>query len=82
MDKDSSEAKKFLKQQEKATSSASGSSAQKSGGRGGLAGIMGIISGKKPKMGCLDKSKLDWDKFVQEEGIGEELKTHNKGKDG
>jgi len=29
-----------------------------------------------------DKSKLDWDGFKHEEGISEELSTHNRGKDG
>lgn len=29
-----------------------------------------------------DKSKLDWDSFKQKEGIDEELKIHNRGKDG
>ena len=49
---------------------------------GGLNSIMGAITGKAPKMGTLDKSKMDWNKFVTEEGIKEELQTHNKGKDG
>ncbi len=78
VDKESSEAKKFLKQQEKSSIA----STKRPGGAGGLAGVVGVISGKKPKMGCLDKSKLDWNKFVQEEGIKEELETHNRGKDG
>ena len=43
---------------------------------------MGLISGKKPKLGTLDKSKMDWNTFVEQEGIKEELQTHNKGKDG
>jgi Bucentaur or craniofacial development len=43
---------------------------------------MGVISGKKPKMGTLDKSKIDWTNFVQEEGIKEDLETFNKGKEG
>jgi hypothetical protein len=34
------------------------------------------------KMGCLDKSKLDWEQFVEQEGIKEELTTFNKGKHG
>ena len=74
---DSSEAKKFLKSQE------NGAGSQETGCKrpGGLAGIVGSI-GKKQKMGVLDKSKLDWNSFVAEEGISEELKTHNKGKDG
>ncbi len=33
-------------------------------------------------MGCLDKSKLDWEQFVEQEGIKEELTTFNKGKHG
>ena len=49
---------------------------------GGLGSIMGVISGKKPKMGCLDKSKMDWNKFVEDEGIKEDLQSHNRGKDG
>ena len=77
---DSSEAKKYLKSQEEDSKAAPVSS---SGSKrpGGLAGIVGSI-GKKQKMGVLDKSKLDWNSFVSQEGISEELKTHNKGKDG
>ncbi|XP_059615972.1 craniofacial development protein 1 [Phlebotomus argentipes] len=48
---------------------------------GGLSSILGSI-GKKPKMGTLEKSKLDWDRFKNTEGINEELATFNKGKDG
>jgi len=48
---------------------------------GGLASVVGSI-GKKAKMGCLDKSKLDWNKFVEDQGIKEELSTHNRGKGG
>lgn len=48
---------------------------------GGLASVVGSI-GKKAKMGCLDKSKLDWNQFVQDEGIKEDLTTFNKGKEG
>ena len=33
-------------------------------------------------MGCLDKSKLDWNQFVTEAGIKEDLASHNRGKDG
>lgn len=74
---DSSEAQKFLKSQEAALSPNSGPAKRP----GGLAGIVGSI-GKKAKMGCLDKSKIDWNSFVDETGIKEELKTFNKGKDG
>ena len=37
---------------------------------------------QKPKLGCLDKSQLDWNSYVKENNIREELSTHNKGKDG
>ena len=85
VDKDSKEAKRFLKQQEKEKekeiSLASGSKSPLKR-PGGLGSIMGVISGKKPKMGTLEKSKMDWNKYVSEEGIKEELETHNKGKEG
>ena len=48
---------------------------------GGLSNLVNSIN-KKPKMGCLDKSKMDWDQYVAKEGIKEELETFNKGKDG
>lgn len=77
---DSSEAKKYLKSQEEdsKTTPVSSTGTKRPGG---LAGIVGSI-GKKQKMGVLDKSKLDWNSFVSQEGISEELKTHNKGKEG
>jgi len=70
---DSKEAAKFLSGETSSSSTTKRS--------GGLAGVVGSIT-KKPKMGCLDKSKLDWNQFVQEKNIREELSTHNKGKDG
>jgi len=74
VDVESEEAKKFLKKQEEV---------EKKGVKrtGGLASVVGNI-GKKTKMGCLDKSKLDWNAFVAEEGIKEELASFNRGKDG
>jgi len=82
VEKDSKEAKLFIKQQEKA---AEGNNAKTSASQkrpGGLGSIMGIISDKKPKMGTLDKSKMDWNKFIDETGIKEDLQSHNRGKDG
>lgn len=57
------------------------------GGRGGLSGLKGLSSvlgqlGKKSKLGTLEKSKLDWDRYKKDEGIEEELQKHNKGKAG
>lgn len=37
-------------------------------------------AGKKaPKLNTLEKSRLDWAGFVDQEGIGDDLKRHNKG---
>ena len=78
VEKDSKEAKQYIKQQEKNDDAKV--AAQKR--PGGLGSIMGVISGKTPKMGCLDKSKMDWNKFVEDEGIKEDLQSHNRGKEG
>ncbi|VVC33562.1 BCNT-C domain [Cinara cedri] len=48
---------------------------------GGLENILSQI-GKKSKLTILEKSKQDWDGYKKEEGIAEELITHNKGKHG
>ncbi|TDG47065.1 hypothetical protein AWZ03_006502 [Drosophila navojoa] len=48
---------------------------------GGLGSLLNQL-GKKKKMSVLEKSQLDWKSFKSEEGIDEELQTHNKGKDG
>merc|ERR1712083_140638 len=76
VDADSNEAQKYLKQQDEASKTNAATKRP-----GGLASVVGQFA-KKQKMGCLDKSKLDWNSFDKEEGIDEELKTHNKGKDG
>lgn len=50
---------------------------------GGLSGLASQLSGnKKQKLSVLEKSKLDWDTFKQDEGITEDLKTFNQGKMG
>ncbi|EDW61770.2 uncharacterized protein Dvir_GJ22228 [Drosophila virilis] len=51
------------------------------GGGGGLGSLLNQL-GKKKKMSVLEKSQLDWKSFKSEEGIDEDLRTHNKGKDG
>lgn len=48
----------------------------------GVSGILSHIGGKKSKMSTLEKSKMDWDAFKSEEGIGEELAIHNRGREG
>lgn len=48
---------------------------------GGLGNVLGQI-GKKHKIGTLEKSCLDWESFKSKEGITDELKIHNRGKDG
>lgn len=49
---------------------------------GGLSGLTSQLSGKKPKLSTLEKSKLDWDRFKNDEGIAEDLKSFNQGKQG
>ncbi|XP_039260325.2 craniofacial development protein 1-like [Styela clava] len=49
--------------------------------KGGLQGILGKME-KRPKLSTLEKSKLDWQNYKDEEGIEDELKIYNKGKDG
>ena len=75
MDADSKEGQKFLKGQDEPKKRPASSSG------GGLSNLVNAIN-KKPKMGCLDKSKMDWDQYVANQGIKEELETFNKGKDG
>ncbi|XP_071958702.1 craniofacial development protein 1-like [Antedon mediterranea] len=48
---------------------------------GGLGNLLNTLT-KKPKISTLEKSKLDWNSFKQQEGIEEDLKLHNKGKNG
>ena len=52
-----------------------------SGGLRGLSSVLGQL-GKKSKLGTLEKSKLDWDRYKKDEGIEEELQMYNKGRDG
>ncbi|KAG6444788.1 hypothetical protein O3G_MSEX003583 [Manduca sexta] len=53
----------------------------KSAGKSGLSNILGNLN-KKNKLSTLEKSKLDWTTYKQEEGIEEEIQSHNKGKQG
>lgn len=48
---------------------------------GGLSSVLNQLS-KKNKLSVLEKTKLDWDGFKTNEGISEELQTHNRGRDG
>ncbi len=47
-----------------------------------MAGLTGLLGAKKQKLSTLEKSKLDWDSFKKEEGIEEEVRTFNQGKNG
>ncbi|KAM5263301.1 craniofacial development protein 1 isoform 4-T4 [Ctenodactylus gundi] len=89
VDATSKEAKSFLKQSEKEKPQANAPSAVSSlpAGSGlkrssGMNSLLGKIGAKKQKMSTLEKSKLDWESFKEEEGIGEELAAHNRGKAG
>lgn len=66
------------------TSNGNAGPAKPLGGRpagGGLGAVLSQI-GKKNKLSTLEKTKLDWNSFKRNQGIEEELQTHNKGKDG
>lgn len=89
VDATSKEAKSFLKQTEKEKPQALVTSAETPlpAGSGikrtsGMSSLLGKIGAKKQKMSTLEKSKLDWESFKEEEGIGEELAIHNRGKEG
>ena len=47
-----------------------------------MGSLLGKIGAKKQKMSTLEKSQLGWESFKEEEGTGEELATHNWGKEG
>ncbi|XP_053255223.1 craniofacial development protein 1 [Podarcis raffonei] len=83
VDATSEEARFFLKQQEQKTV-VPASSPTVSGVKrpSGMNSLLGKIGTKKQKLSTLEKSKLDWETFKEEEGIGEELAIHNRGKDG
>ncbi|KAM9068138.1 craniofacial development protein 1 [Sarcophilus harrisii] len=89
VDAASKEAKSFFKQNEKEkpqTGVPSAPSALPTGSGlkrpSGMSSLLGKIGTKKQKMSTLEKSKLDWESFKEEEGIGEELAIHNRGKEG
>ncbi|XP_044126255.1 craniofacial development protein 1 isoform X2 [Bufo gargarizans] len=89
VDCSSREAKEFIKQQEKGqlgqspppsrTVTAASSGVKRPAGIGS---ILGTLGSKKQKMSTLEKSKLDWESFKDQEGIVDELARHNRGKDG
>lgn len=49
---------------------------------GSVGNVLGQLMGKKAKLSTLEKSRLDWETFKKAEKIDEELRLHNKGKDG
>ncbi|XP_032086409.1 craniofacial development protein 1 [Thamnophis elegans] len=83
VDAASKEAQLFRKQQEPQVATQT-SPATVSGVKrpSGINSLLGKIGSKKQKMSTLEKSKLDWETFKEEEGIGDELAIHNRGKDG
>lgn len=85
VDIDSAEARLSAKPTPASTTvSHGGGRGQGRGGRGGLRGLSSVLGqlGKKSKLGTLEKSKLDWDRYKKDEGIEEELQKYNKGRDG
>nr|CAB3230288.1 craniofacial development protein 1-like [Phallusia mammillata] len=80
--RESKEAQNHLKQQSTSTKTQSNSMGLlKKRPGGGIGSVLGKL-GKKPKLSTLEKSKLDWDCYKTEEGIGDELESYKKGKEG
>lgn len=80
VDADSTEAKNVKEEEVKKTESKPAFRDLSSLGfkrRGGLSSVLGQIS-KKPKISTLEKSKLDWESFKDQEGIHDELQNFNK----
>ncbi|XP_047516772.1 nucleolar GTP-binding protein 2 isoform X2 [Pieris napi] len=73
--------KERVKTAEKPASVLNDSPAPKARSAGGLSSIVGQLN-KKNKLSTLEKSKLDWNTYKREEGIEEEITSHNKGKSG
>ncbi|KAL6086563.1 hypothetical protein STEG23_006877 [Scotinomys teguina] len=89
VDATSKEAKSFFKQNEKENPQAVVTSAAPPLPAGSgikrpsvMSTLLGKIGAQKQKMSTLEKSKLDWESFKEEEGTGEELAIHNRGKEG
>ncbi|TPP64342.1 Craniofacial development protein 1 [Fasciola gigantica] len=47
-----------------------------------LQNFRALSSSKPPKLTTLEKSRLDWQNFVRKEDLEDDLKAHNKGKQG
>lgn len=57
------------------------------GGKGvsakeGLSNVLNALQAKKKKIGTLEKSKLDWEAYKQDQNIHEEMSIHNRSKNG
>ena len=48
------------------------------GACGGLDDIMSVIGEKDKNVSCIDKSKLDWDKYTKDEKLESELEMNRK----
>lgn len=75
---------KLMQKNTIATSNGNGGPSKPFPGRSSGGGLGAVLSqiGKKNKLSTLEKTKLDWNSFKRNQGIEEELQTHNKGKDG
>ena len=84
VDAPSKEAKSFFKQngQEKPQANVPSTLPSLPAGSGlkrpsGMNSLLGKIGAMKQTMSTLEKSKLDWESFKEDEGIGEERAIHN-----
>ncbi|TGZ75995.1 hypothetical protein CRM22_000070 [Opisthorchis felineus] len=47
-----------------------------------LSNLKSLTGNKLPKLSTLEKSRMDWQNFIRKENIEDDLKAHNKGKQG
>ncbi|OON18679.1 bucentaur or craniofacial development [Opisthorchis viverrini] len=47
-----------------------------------LNNLKSLTGNKLPKLSTLEKSRMDWQNFIRKENIEDDLKAHNKGKQG
>ncbi|GAA47556.1 craniofacial development protein 1 [Clonorchis sinensis] len=75
---DSHSAKKLLS----VNSSVKPTTVKSNGLAAALSNLKSLTGNKLPKLSTLEKSRMDWQNFIRKENIEDDLKAHNKGKQG
>jgi hypothetical protein len=48
----------------------------------GITNVLNALNARNKKLGTLDKSKMDWEKYKKDQGIQDELENHRRSKHG